>query len=239
MSDNKIFIKEEINGIHYVKSEDILIDLEKIINSAERFAYKSINYSLVFRNWLLGKRIYEEELQGDKRAEYGKNLIKNLAQKFKSTYGKSFDFSSLYRYVKFYELFPNILDSVSPKSNLLSWTHYRTLLQVVDEEARVWYEKEAYNENWSVRTLQRNISSQYYYRLLKSQNKNLVKDEMKELIDKSQNDKLEFIKNPVIAEFLGMSEDNTYRESDLEKSIIVNLQKFIMELGKGYAFVAR
>ena len=121
---------------------------------------------------------------------------------------------------------------------LLSWTHYRILTQVEDSVARNWYAKEAYEQTWASQTLQRNISSQYYYRLLKSQDKIGVEDEMKALTSQYQN-KLEFIKNPVIAEFLGMQEDISYHESELEQCIINNLQKFLMELGKGYAFVAR
>ena len=124
------------------------------------------------------------------------------------------------------------------QSELLSWTHYRVLIQVEDESARKWYAREAYGQMWSVRTLQRNVSSQYYYRMLKTQDKTGIEDEMKRLTSPYQ-DKLEFVKNPVIAEFLGMQEDVSYHESDLEQCIIDNLQKFMMELGKGYAFVAR
>ena len=120
----------------------------------------------------------------------------------------------------------------------LSWTHYRILLQESNKEAREWYEKEAFSETWSSRILQRNISSQYYYRLLQSQHKDLVKEEMIAKTSPLQN-KLEFIKNPIIAEFLGLPADPSFTESELESSIISNLQKFIMELGKGYAFVAR
>ena len=122
---------------------------------------------------------------------------------------------------------------------MLSWTHYRTLLQIEDETARDWYAQEAGNEAWSVRTLQRNISSQYYYRLLQTQKKEVVKEEMESLTADYQKDKLGFIKNPVIAEFLGYANNTDFSESNLEKSIITNLQKFLMELGKGYAFVAR
>ena len=135
-------------------------------------------------------------------------------------------------------MYPKIVDSVNPQSGLLSWTHYKVLLQVEDSEARKWYEKEAFEQVWSVRTLQRNISSQYYYRILKTQDKAAVETEMKEFTSKYQT-KLEFIKNPVIAEFLGIKEDTSYLESDLEQCIINNIQKFLMELGKGYAFVAR
>lgn len=112
------------------------------------------------------------------------------------------------------------------------------MLQVKDDIARAWYENEALRETWSVKALQRNISSQYYYRILKTQDKSAVETEMKELTSEYQT-KFEFIKNPVIAEFLGMKEDTSFLESDLEQCIIDNLQKFLMELGKGYAFVAR
>ncbi len=131
----------------------------------------------------------------------------------------------------------NSLSVLKGISNVL-WTHYRILTQVEDSAARDWYEKESYEQMWSSTALQRNISSQYYYRMLKTQDKMSVENEMKELTSPYQN-KLEFIKNPVIAEFLGMQEDTSYLESDLEQSIINNLQKFLMELGKGYAFVAR
>lgn len=153
---------------------------------------------------------------------------------------RAFDYSSLYKYFRFYKLYPEIVDSVSPQSGaLLSWTHYRVLLQVEDKTARDWYTKEAANQTWSVRTLQRNISSQYYYRLLKSQNQEPVKQEMEKLTAGYQADKLEFIKNPMITEFLGLSGSTDFTESKLESCIITNIQKFLMELGKGYAFVAR
>ena len=121
----------------------------------------------------------------------------------------------------------------SKSKTVLSWTHYRTLLQVLDKEAREWYEKEALEQTWSTRTLQRNISSQYYYRLLKSQVKEPVIEEMKEKNKEHYlMDKLEFVKNPFIAEFLGFSVDDSYTETELETSIINNLQKFLMELRK-------
>lgn len=113
------------------------------------------------------------------------------------------------------------------------------LLQVKDSKARAWYEKEAWEQTWNVRTLQRNVSSQYYYRMLQTQKQELVEKEMKETTAEYQSNKLEFIKNPVVAEFLGLASNTDFTESDLEKSILTNLQKFLMELGKGYAFVAR
>lgn len=225
---------------NFVKTDDILNDMCGIIESSQKAAYQAVNIALVQRNWLLGYRIASEEMQGNERAKYGTELIKKLSKELTQNYGKGFDYSSLYKFVRFYKEFPEILDSVNPKSlPMLSWTHYRVLLQVEDKKARDWYEKEAVEQTWSVRTLQRNISSQYYYRMLKTQKKELVESEMKELTAPYQNDKLEFIKNPVVAEFLGFSQNTDFTESDLEKSILSNLQKFLMELGKGYAFVAR
>ena len=225
---------------NFVKTDDIVKDMCGIIESSQKAAYQAVNIALVQRNWLLGYRIASEELQGNERAEYGTELIKKLSKELTQNYGKGFDYSSLYKFVRFYKEFPEILDSVNPKSlPMLSWTHYRVLLQVEDKKARDWYEKEAAEQTWSVRTLQRNISSQYYYRMLGTQKKELVESEMKELTAPYQNDKLEFIKNPVVAEFLGFSQNTDFTESDLEKSILSNLQKFLMELGKGYAFVAR
>ena len=225
---------------NYVKSDDILKDMCGIIESSRKAAYQAVNTALVQRNWLIGYRIAEEELQGDGRAEYGANIIKKLAKELTAEYGKGYAKSNLYSFYYFYKTFPQIFQTVSGKSKLLlSWSHYQTLLQVKDIEAREWYAREAAEQTWSVRTLQRNISSQYYYRMLQTQRQDLVENEMKELTSGYQNDKYEFIKNPVIAEFLGFATNTDFTESELEKSILSNLQKFLMELGKGYAFVGR
>lgn len=223
----------------YIKTGNLLADACKIIESARSTAYRTVNVVLVQRNWFLGKRI-ADELIGDQTREelYGKSLVQNLAKELTATYGSGFDFSSLYKYIRFYQCFPNILDTATPKSFLLDWSHYRTLLQVEDEVAREWYEKESARETWSVKTLQRNISSQYYYRILQSPQPQRVEEEMHE-ITKPLQEKDEFIKSPVVAEFLGLSQNTDFTESTLEKSIITNLQKFLMELGKGYAFVSR
>lgn len=232
----EIFLQQN----HFVKTDDILKDMCGIIESSQKSAYQAVNTLLVQRNWLIGYRIAEEELGGEERSEYGLKIIKKISKELTQLYGKGYDRSNLYHCLKFYKIFPQIVDTVCRQSgNLLSWSHYRALLQVEDKAARDWYEKEASEQTWSVRTLQRNISSQYYYRMLKTQKKELVEDEMKKLTASYQNDKLEFIKNPVVAEFLGISQNTDFSESDLEKSILSNLQKFLMELGKGYAFVAR
>ena len=225
---------------NFVKTDDLLKDMCGIIESSQRTAYQAVNIALVQRNWLIGYRIAEEELKGETRSEYGASVIKRLSKSLTEKYGKGFTKTNLYSFYSFYKCFPEIFHSASGKSGIyLSWTHYRILLQVNDKTARDWYEQEATEQTWSVRTLQRNISSQYYYRMLKTQNEEAVQNEMKERTASYQNDKLEFIKNPVVAEFLGFPQNTDFTESDLEKSILSNLQKFLMELGKGYAFVAR
>lgn len=194
---------------------------------------------MIQRNWLLGKRIAIEELKGESRAEYGKEVVVKLADYLTDNYGKGFAKTNLYQFAQFYKCFPDIFHAVSGKSLSLAWTHYRALLRVTDDAARNWYMNEAISEGWSSRTLDRNIASQYYYRLLQSQAKEAVRDEMQALTADFQNDKLEFIKNPVVAEFLGLSPNSDFTETKLEASIITHIQKFVMELGKGYAFVAR
>ena len=234
-----------------------------IIDEAQKAAYRQVNETLIKRNWLLGLRIQHEVLK-DKRAEYGEQVVKVLAKELTAKYGEGFTWRNLYNYADFYSTYngfflkdngdsvnyQTILHALSAKSEnifhalrakspiRLTWTHYRIILQESSKEARNWYEREAANEVWSTRTLQRNISNQYYHRMLMSQHKELVHKEMIERTSPLQ-DKMEFLKNPVIAEFLGFPQEATFTESELETSIINNLQKFIMELGKGYAFVAR
>ena len=237
--------------LNKVEGSALFNDSCHIIDDAQKAAYYSVNVALIKRNWLLGMRINNDILD-NKRADYGEAIISYLSKVLSVKYGKGYSKTNLYNYVSFYQTYPNffqlptgefdidkIFQLATGKSSVrLTWTHYSILTQVHDKEARQWYEREAFAETWSAKTLQRNISSQYYYRLLQSQHKDLVK---KEMIEKTAplEDKLEFIKNPVITEFLGLPSDPSFTESELESSIITNLQKFMMELGKGYAFVAR
>ena len=240
-------------------------DACQIIEQAQESAYRQVNETLIKRNWLLGLRIQHEVLK-DKRAEYGEQVVKNLANSLTEKYGKGFRQANLYHFIAFYnyhqnffyavsrkseeadeeEIFhavsrksENILQLVTAKSPIrLSWTHYRIILQESNKEARDWYEQEAAREMWGTRTLQRNVSSQYYHRLLQSQNKDAVRGEMKQLTAPLQ-DKLEYIKNPVVAEFLGFKNRTDYTESELEQTIIDHLIPFLMEMGKGFALVDR
>ncbi len=252
-------------------------DICSIIEDAREQAYRAVNVYLTLRNWMLGERIAREKLDGEDRAEYGKQVIDSLAKELTNKYGKGFGRALLYEYIKFYRCFPEIvyavsgqlekvgaasqqsenvhavsgqseiLNAVSTKSKLslphngkiLPWTHYRELIRVDDPVARKWYEQEALKEVWGTRTLHRNIASQYYNRLLQSAHKDKVVEEMHKLTAPMQQDKLEFIKNPVVAEFLGLQSNADFTESELEGSIINHLQKFIMEMGKGFAFVGR
>ena len=224
----------------YQKSENILSDIQNIIETSQQQAYRAVDTILSQRNWLIGYRLAAEEFDDSDRAEYGANIIKKLSKELTTKYGKGYDRSNLYHCLRFYKEFPQIVDTTCRQSHIrLSWSHYRALLQVADSAARSWYEKEAYEQTWSVRTLQRNINTQYYYRILQSQHKELVEQEMLEKTSDLQNDTLEFIRNPVIAEFLGLSSNTDFTETELETRIISNIQKFLMEMGKGYAFVAR
>lgn len=237
-----------------IEKSSLFGDVCTIVEQAQRTVFHAVNATLIMRNWLLGMRIHKEILK-EQRAEYGEQVLKELAKQLTEKYGRGFNKSNLYLFVTFYLYHPdffqsltgkfdernhsNIFQSLNGKFSLpLSWTHYAIILQEKSADARDWYEREAANEMWSTRTLQRNISSQYYHRMLMSQHKELVHKEMIERTSPLQ-DKMEFIKNPVIAEFLGFPQEATFTESELETSIINNLQKFIMELGKGYAFVAR
>lgn len=220
----------------YIANVSFITEIKDIITRGRQKAYSAINTAMVEAYWLIGRRIVEEEQGGTSRAEYGKQILKELSAELTKEFGKGFSVGSLYYYRQFYTTFPEIF---ATPWRILSWSHYKRLMQVSDSEARDWYIKEASEQMWSYRTLDRNISSQYYYRLLQSQNKQSVKDEMIRITTPYQQDNLEFIKNPTVAEFIGLSPNSDFTESELETAIIGNLQKFLLELGKGFSFVAR
>ena len=232
-------MKELTNLIFDIKETDqILDDVSAIIQQSQTIAYRAIDYVLLRRNWLIGKRIHEEELKETRKENYGLEIIKDLSKELAKRFGKGFDQKTLYKCVRFYTLYKNIFASVTRQS-FLSWTHYSKLITIDDSKAREWYEKQALESSWSVRTLQRNIETQYYYRVLASPNKQPVIQEMQQKASDDHLNKLEHIKNPVVLEFLGLSPNESLLESTLESAIISNLRKMLMELGKGYAFVGR
>lgn len=237
-------------------------DIKQIVTTAKTQAYRAVNLMQVASNWLLGWRIVEQEQQGKARAEYGAYIIKLASEVLTAEFGKGYSETNLRSFRKFYLIFKDLpiqqtmpaelnamiqqtRSAESEKGQTLSarltWSHYERLMRVDDIKARSWYLKEAAEQSWDVRTLNRNINSQYYYRLLQTPDelKHEVIDEMKAKTADYQKDKNAFIKNPVVAEFLGLSQNTAFSETKLETAIIDHLQKFIMELGKGYAFVGR
>ena len=251
---NKDIILQQGETSAILSQGELYNDACSIIEQAQVSAYRSVDEIIIKRNWLLGLRIHHEVLK-DQRAEYGEQIIMKLSKELTDKYGRGFKKSNLYLFVSFFQNHPDffqlpigksldmvdddIFQSLTGKSPIrLSWTHYSIILQEITADGRAWYENEAANEMWSTRTLQRNVSSQYYHRLLQSQNKSIVRDEMKALTAPLQ-DKLEYLKNPVVAEFLGFKNNTNYSESNLEQSIIDHLIPFLMELGKGFAFVDR
>lgn len=226
-------------SIAYVETEDVSADTIRIVESAQQSVYRAVNVSMVWRNWLIGRRIAVEELKEADRADYGEQLIRRLSEDIAAAGYKGLNRRTLYYCVQFYRAFPKIVNALRSQSGLLTWTHYRSLLRVTDAKARDWYEHEALAQNWSSRTLDRNIDTQYYERMLLSQHPDRVRREMESKTEPYQQDKLEFIKNPVVAEYLGLDPKTDFTEFKLESSILANLQKFLLELGKGYAFVAR
>ena len=221
-----------------VNYQDVITDIKGIISSGREVAYNAANKAMVLTYWHVGKRIVEQEQAGKERAKYGQALIEALADELTKEYGKSFSKRNLQYFRKFYLAFPDE-QIVNACVHNLNWTHIRSLLRVQDENARYWYMKEAVDENWSSRTLDRNISTQYYHRLLQTPEKGAVIEEMKRKTAEFQKNQFELIKSPVIAEFLGFKNEDTYLEGDLESAILSHIRDFLMELGRGFAFVAR
>jgi predicted nuclease of restriction endonuclease-like (RecB) superfamily len=215
-----------------------ITDIKQIIISARNKTYTAINSAMVEAYWLIGKRIVEEEQQGKQRAEYGQEIIKTLSVELKNEFGRGFGERSLRDFRQFYLTFKDMEFGTHCVPNL-SYSHIRLIMRLTDENARKYYLTEAAANNWSVRTLDRNISTLYYHRLLSYQKKDLVITEMTEKTADFQQDKLEFIKNPAVLEFLGLPDNLGYTEPELEKAIIDHIQQFLLELGKGFAFVSR
>ena len=263
---------------------EFVSDLKAIVYTAKAKSYQAADLYNVASNWLVGRRIVEQEQYGEARAQYGKHVVEIASLALTEEFGKGYSKTQIINFRKFYLSFkylpihqtvsdklwskhrtlsdllptkgqtPSVLSESDiqrmPSAELelaqilpanLSWSHYERLMRISDEDERDWYMREAALEGWSVRTLDRNIGSQYYYRLLQTpeSKRGEVIDEMKKLTADYQKDRHKFMRNPVVAEFLGFSTESAYSETNLETAIIDHLQKFIMELGKGYAFVAR
>lgn len=220
--------------------KDIDVTYKKLIDNigetlqrSRQNAIRAINNELIAANWEIGKHIVEFEQNGKEKADYGSALLSNLSKDLKMAYGKGFGKSNIYLCRQFYLQYP-IFRTVSGK---LSWSHYAELLTVSDNNARSFYEKQAEKENWSFREMKRQIDASLFERLVLSKEKSAVLD----LSEKGQTitQPREIVKDPYVFEFLGIKEQNTVKERGLEKKLIDNLQQFLLELGKGFSFVAR
>ena len=260
-------MKSELNKYDNINADDaqFISDIKAIVYTAKQKAYQAADLYQVVSNWLVGRRIVEQEQHGQERAQYGKHIVELASEALTAEFGKGYSVVNIKSFRKFYLTFNNLLigqtpsaqsgndltikgQSVSAELELakmlpsnLSWSHYERLMRIKNEDERDWYMREAAGESWSVRTLNRNIGSQYYHRLLQTpeSKRGEVIDEMQRLTADYQKDRHKFLRNPVVAEFLGFSQDAAYSETNLESAIIDHLQKFILELGKGFAFVAR
>lgn len=204
-------------------SEDILFQsIRDIINQSREKVFRIANSTLLLTYWQIGQLIVEEEQKGKERAAYGKFVLKNLSKKLTLEFGKGFDYTNLSNMRKFYQAFP-IVDTLSQQ---LSWSHYRLLSAQENKEKREYYLQEAIQNNWNVRDLKRQINSLAYERVL---------EHKKSPVDNIQS----VLKDPYIFEFLGLKTDEKFSEKEIETAIIDHIQKFLLEFGKGFAFVAR
>lgn len=208
-------------------------EIKSIINTARTNAVRSVDFCRVQMYWAIGQRIVEKEQQGKERADYGTYLIKNLAKEIEPEYGSGFGVRQLERCRQFYTIYP----IASTLRTQLNWYQYKQLIAIADPDKREYYELEAVNEGWSGRQLERQINSMLYERLLMSNDKeSVLAVARKERIPESPQ---EIIKDPMVLEFLGLERKASYYEKDLESAIISHIADFLLEMGKGFSFVAR
>ena len=248
------------------EEKNFISDLRTIVSAARDTSYRMANIMQVLQNWLIGRRIVEEEQQGKARADYGKHIIELASKSLTEEFGRGFSETQVRNYRKFYLAFSNLqiqqtapaefksrlasIQQTAPAESIsdgivlpvqLSWSHYERLIRVADPEARMWYMQEAATQQWDYRTLKRNIDSQYYYRLNQTPEvkRQEVVDEMHRLTADYEKEKSTFVKNPMLVEFLGLSHREAFTENKLEQAILDHLEHFLMEMGKGYALVDR
>ena len=222
-----------MNQNELVPYENIYSEIREAILTARSHVYTVANSAMVQTYWNIGRIIVEHEQGGQLRAEYGEAILQTISQKLQKEFGRGFSVRALQQMKKFYAMFPN----TNALRSQLSWTHYRLLLKVEKQAARDFYADECVKSNWSTRQLERQINSFFYERLLSSRNKDAVRQE---IFTKEPSKKPEdFIRDPYVLEFLDVKQDATAYEKDLETALINELQKFLLELGRGFAFVAR
>ena len=218
-----------------MKSKSLVTDIQNILHTARTKSYAAVNFAMVEAYWQIGRRIVEEEQQGKGRADYGAQLIKSLSKSLTEEFGRGFSPANLASFRQFYLTFPmeEIFYTLCRK---LSWSHCRLIMRVESPKAREYYLKEAAEQTWSVRVLERNIHTLYYERLLSSKDK---KSALAKEVEFEKHGPADFIKDPYVLEFLSLPEDPSTSEAEMETAIISKLQNFLLELGKGFSFVGR
>jgi len=209
--------------------------IKNILQTARDNAYQQVNFIMVEAYWNIGKQIVEEEQKGEDRAKYGSYLIKELSRQLSDEFGKGYSQQSIRNMRQFYKCFP----IRSTLWSELSWSHYKLIIRLKDENARAWYMEEAVKSHWSVRALERQIGTHYYERLLSSQEKKSVELEAVEKTKEMLVSSKDLIKDPYVLEFLDLKENKSFLESELEEALIGKIQEFLLELGRGFAFVDR
>ncbi len=217
------------------KTGDLLGDVRAILDQARQKAYASVNFAMVECYWQIGRRIVEAEQHGQRRADYGEGIIRALSRSLTNEFGRGFSYANLKNFRQFYLVYPDFEKSYAVRSQL-SWTHYRLIMRVENPAARDFYMQEAAGQNWSSRVLERNINTHYYERLLTSPDKRAALEVTGAFENHQPGD---FIKDPYVLEFLGIPESPAVLERDIEQAIVGNLQKFLLEMGKGFAFISR
>jgi predicted nuclease of restriction endonuclease-like (RecB) superfamily len=213
--------------------KDLIQQIQTIITNAQAKAIRSIDTERMLMYWQIGKTIFEEEQQGNDRAEYGKFLLKSISNTFQPQFGTGFSVRQLEMNRQFYRTFPN----TNALRSQFNWTHYRTLIRIDNQDKKDFYIAETEKNNWSARQLERQVNSQLFERLLLSNDVQSVLAVARE--EKRPTDAKEIIKDPMVLEFLGLRSESSYYEKDFETAIITHLQDFILELGNGFSFVAR
>ena len=221
-----------ISSSNVPTTNNLFNDIRSILANARKHAAKVVNSDMVTAYWLIGRRIVIEEQNGAGTAKYGEQILQNLSKKLEAEYGNGFSYANLRNMRQFYRTYPDEQICYTLCINL-SWSHNRLIMRVEDPVAREWYLREAVAQQWSVRQLERNIQSFYYQRMLSSG------DAPKSPIAKDSIDIKQFIKDPYVLEFVGLPPFPQHREKPLEDAIIDNMQKFLLELGKGFSFVQR
>ena len=226
-------MEEQYNKPSTESMQSLVGEIKQIINDARAHAIRSVDFCRVQMYWAIGQRIVEKEQQGKERADYGTYLIKRLAQEIEPEYGSGFGERQLKFCRQFYKTYPN----GNALRSQLNWSQYRMLIQISDPDKREYYELEAVNEGWTGRQLERQINSMLYERLLFSNDKESVLAVARK--ERTPETPQEIIKDPMVLEFLGLERKASYYEKDLESAIISHIADFLLEMGKGFSFVAR